>query len=56
MDAAQYRVFKAGAFTSWAAMCDDVAHFLSTLGRQRVIGVSQSEDKDQAVIIVWYWA
>jgi hypothetical protein len=53
---AQFRVFKAGAFTSWDAMCQDVADFMTQVGRDRVIGVSQSEDNGTAVMVVWYWA
>ncbi len=52
---ASHRIFKAGAFTSWETMCQDVDAFLTSVGKSNIIGLTQSEDKDNAVLIVWYW-
>ena len=53
---AQHRIFRAGVFSTWSSVCDEVAGFLTEIGRENVIGLSQSEDRNSGVIIVWYWA
>ncbi len=52
---ARYEIFRAGSMTSWESFCDKVAEFLTQIGRDRVISVSQSEDDNSAVFVVWYW-
>ena len=50
-----YRVFRAGSFTSWEGMCEEVTKFINEIGREDLIGLTQSEDKGSAVLIIWYW-
>jgi pimeloyl-ACP methyl ester carboxylesterase len=52
---ASHHIFRAGAFTSWDQLAQEVSDLLSSLGPDRVIAVSHSEDKQSAVVIVWYW-
>jgi uncharacterized protein CbrC (UPF0167 family) len=53
---ARFQIFKASLFTTWTAMCEEVAAFVSRVGRDNMIGLTQSEDNGGAVIVVWYWA
>jgi len=50
----QYEVFR-GVFSSWEDLFQRAAEFASTLGRERLIGISHSEDKQDGVVTVWYW-
>jgi len=52
---ANHQIFKASSFTTWKAMADEVTDFLNRLGKENIIGLTQSEDNGTAVIIVWYW-
>jgi hypothetical protein len=54
MTKAQHKVFKSH-FDSWDKMAEQVTEFLSGLGRDRVIGISHSQESQTGVIIVWYW-
>jgi len=51
---ARFRLFKS-SFDSWEKMCQQVAEFLTAIGPQKVIGVSQSQESQLGVITVWYW-
>jgi hypothetical protein len=51
---ARYKLFRS-SFQSWDAMCEEVATFLTELGPDRVIGVSQSQESTLGVLTVWYW-
>jgi uncharacterized protein CbrC (UPF0167 family) len=53
---ARFQIFRAGSFTTWQDMCAEVAAFLGRVGRDNMIGLTQSEDNSEAVIVVWYWA
>jgi hypothetical protein len=54
MKRASYRMFS--SYTkSWETLFDEVARFLSELGRERVISVSHSADSGQGVVAVWFW-
>lgn len=50
-----YRMFRAGSFTPWEELFDEVSRFASDTGPERLIGISQSEDSKAAVVTVWYW-
>jgi hypothetical protein len=50
----QYRVFR-GTFTSWDTLFAEAAAFASEIGPDRLIGISQSEDRSDGVVTVWYW-
>lgn len=51
----QFRIFR-GVWTSFEALFSEAAQFASLLGPERVISISHSEDKDDGVVTVWYWA
>jgi hypothetical protein len=51
----KYKMFR-GTFATWATLFDEAAAFASEVGRDRLIGISHSEDKDDGVVAVWYWA
>jgi hypothetical protein len=53
--AAAFSVFRASTFTTWESLCEEVAVFITKVGKQNIIGVTQSEDRGDATIIVWYW-
>lgn len=50
-----YRFFQAGSFTSWDSMFSEVAAFASQIAPDDLISISQSDDRDKAVVTVWYW-
>jgi hypothetical protein len=50
-----YKHFR-GTFITWPELFDQAADFATTIGMERLISISHSEDKDDGVIAVWYWA
>jgi hypothetical protein len=50
----RYEVFR-GTLTTWQALFDEAAAFATSVGRDRLIGISQSEDRSDGVVTVWYW-
>ena len=52
---ARYRHFR-GTFTSWDSLLSQAAEFASSIGRERLITISHSEDENDGVVVVWYWA
>jgi hypothetical protein len=40
---------------SWEQLFQEAAEFATTLGRERLISISHSEDQNQGVVAVWYW-
>lgn len=50
----RYRLFKS-VMKSWEDLCADAAAFASTIGRERLINISQADTGGQDVIFVWYW-
>ncbi len=45
-----------GTFESWEGLFRQAADFASDIGRERLIGISHSEDDDDGVVTVWYWS
>ena len=45
-----------GAWTTWESLFQDAARFASSLGRERLISISHSEDGSDGVVTVWYWS
>lgn len=45
-----------GTFQTWDQLFERAAAFANDIGRERLIGISHSEDKDDGVIAVWYWS
>lgn len=51
----EYSVFR-GVWASFDELFSDAAAFATSIGRDRVVSISHSEDKDDGVVTVWYWA
>jgi hypothetical protein len=51
----RFQIFR-GTLTSWAELFQQAAEFASGLGPDRVISISHSEDANEGVVTVWYWA
>lgn len=49
-----FKVFR-GLLKTWNNLFLEAADFTTTLGPERLITVSHSEDHNEAVITVWYW-
>jgi GYF domain 2 len=45
-----------GTFESWESLFKKAADFATEIGRDRLIGISHSEDDDDGVVTVWYWS
>jgi hypothetical protein len=50
----RFELFR-GTFASWPQLCEQAAEFATRIGRERLISISHSEDKDDGVVAVWYW-
>lgn len=50
-----YQVFR-GAWASWNQLFQDAADFATGCGPGNVISISHSEDDNEGVVTVWYWA
>jgi hypothetical protein len=44
-----------GTFKSWSELFGEASAFATTLGSQRLISISHSEDNNRGVVAVWYW-
>lgn len=49
-----YRIFR-GTWTSWEELFREAAEFANSLGPERVVSISHSEDNNDGVVAVWYW-
>jgi uncharacterized glyoxalase superfamily protein PhnB len=45
-----------GVFASWPELFQRAAEFATSIGRDRLITISHSEDKEDGVVAVWYWS
>ena len=52
---ARFKIFKS-ATSPWPAIFATAARFATSLGPERLIGISHSCDQNVAVVTVWYWA
>ena len=50
----RFELFR-GTFATWPQLFEQAAEFATRIGRERVISISHSEDKDDGVVAVWYW-
>ena len=50
----RFRVFRS-ILKSWESMFQEVAHFATEVGPERLISISHSEDHGDGVVTVWYW-
>ena len=53
--AARFKIFR-GVMESWDALFTEAADFASRIGRERLISISHSEDRNDGVVAVWYWS
>lgn len=51
---ARFEIFR-GVMASWPELFQKASEFASTIGRERLISISHSEDQQDGVIAVWYW-
>ncbi len=49
-----FRYFR-GTLASWDDLFDEAAEFATTIGRERLINISHSEDANEGVVTVWFW-
>lgn len=40
---------------SWPELFQRAAEFANQIGRERLITIAHSEDKEDGVVAVWYW-
>ena len=50
----KYKFFRR-VLATWDDMFAEAAEFAAGIGRERLIGISQSADKSEGVVTVWYW-
>jgi len=51
----EYRMFR-GTLQTWDELFSQAAAFASTLRPEELISISHSEDSNDGVVAVWYWA
>lgn len=51
----RFKVYR-GIMASWDELFAEAAAFATTLDRDRLISISHSEDQQDGVVTVWYWA
>ena len=44
-----------GTFATWDDLFEEAAQFATSIGSERLISISHSEEKDEGVVAVWYW-
>ena len=52
---ATFEVFR-GSLSSWHTLFSQAAEFATRVGPRRLISISHSEDRNEGVVTVWYWA
>ena len=50
-----YKMFR-GTMATWDQLFAEAAQFAAKLDRERLISISHSEDQQDGVVAVWYWA
>jgi hypothetical protein len=50
-----FEVFR-GTLATWQHLFAEASAFATQVGRQRLISISHSEDANEGVVTVWYWA
>jgi hypothetical protein len=48
------KVFR-GTFATWEKLFSEAAEFATSVGPERVISISHSEDDSDGVVAVWFW-
>ena len=54
-DQARFEVFR-GTLASWQTLFSEAAAFATSIGRDHLISISHTEDQNEGVVTVWYWA
>jgi len=55
MNVVRFEVFR-GVMATWPGLFQQAAEFATRLGRDRLITIAHSEDQQDGVVAVWYWA
>lgn len=51
----EFETFR-GTWATWETLFQNAARFASSLGPERLISISHSEDENDGVVTVWYWS
>ncbi len=51
----QFRLFRS-SMSSWQSLFSEAAAFADSIGKENLISISHSEDNNDGVVTVWYWA
>jgi len=51
----KFQVFR-GLFSTWQSLFTQASEFASSIGKDRLVSISHSEDKGDGVVTVWYWS
>jgi len=49
-----FEIFQ-GMLITWEELFQQAADFASGIGRDRLIGISHSDNHSKGVVTVWYW-
>jgi len=52
---AAFEMFR-GTMATWDQLFSQAAAFATSVGPERLISISHSEDQQDGVVTVWYWA
>jgi len=44
-----------GVWTSWNDLFTEASNFAASIGKERLISISHSEDENDGIVTVWYW-
>lgn len=50
----RFEMFR-GTWSTWESLFAEAADFTTSLGPERLISISHSEDQNDGVVTVWYW-
>ena len=49
-----FEIFRSG-WISWEKLLKQAADFANELGPERVVSISHSDNRNEGVVVVWYW-
>lgn len=50
----RFEVFRS-SLASWESLFQQAADFATSIGQEKLISISHSEDANEGVVTVWYW-
>jgi hypothetical protein len=50
----KFKVYR-GVWASFDSLFCEASEFATSVGKDRLISISHSEDKDDGIVTVWYW-